>query len=115
MGFKGRENLAKWDAAENEVSDTTTLSFMGQIGFDISDTFGLVAGGGMAMSSNDLWDNDAVRTAFFAQAVMKGWGFRFVPEFGMMMEGDDIMDNEAGDTVSKGSLMYFGTQLRFDF
>lgn len=109
MGFDGPRNVALWDAAEEEVSDTSTISLAAQVGFDLADDFYLGAGFGFAQSSNDLWDNDDARMGLFLQAVLTGGGFKFIPEVGLMDEMKDPLDNK------EGSLLYFGTQLRFDF
>ena len=119
MGFAGSNNTVRWGVKQGqtdpEIFDTSTLGVMGQFGFDLNDSMYLGAGAGYSLSSNDLWDNDDARMGLFLQSVMSGWGFKFIPEVGMMMEMDNIRNDFQGQTVARGSMMYFGTQLRFDF
>lgn len=100
---------AHWDVRNNETVDTATLGGFLAIGYGINPNFKLNAGVGFTQSSNDNWDEDDARMAVYLQPAWNLGGLRVIPEFGMLMEMDDVK----GD--AEGMLIYFGTQLRLDF
>lgn len=93
------------------------------VGYDINEAFNVNAGFGYATSESSsgaqvrneeghlkrLDGNHDDRMAFFLQGIYNFGNFSIVPEFGMFMEGQDLLENE------QGSMMYFGTQLRYEF
>ena len=109
MGYAGPSNLAVWDSAKKETIDTATLGGFLMFGYDVSPTMNINTGVGFASSSNDKFEEDDARMAFYIQANMRLQKLRIVPEIGMINHMDDI------DGESEGSMLYFGTQLRFDF
>jgi hypothetical protein len=109
MGFSGGNNSAIWDSEKNETIDTATFGGYMMFGYDINPTLNVNLGVGYASSSNDRWDENDPRMAFYAQATYRAERLRIVPEIGIINE----MDGNAGQ--KQGSFVYFGTQLRLDF
>ena len=113
MGYgafmQGHPVNAGWDPIENETVDITTLGAVFTAGWDFTPNFNMNFGVGYVSSDMDDWEETDDRMAFYLQAVFKAKNLRIIPEVGML----DYMDNQAGD--SRGTVMYFGTQLRLDF
>jgi len=114
-GRNANPNRATWNAAKNETEDATTLGGYLMAEYVVKPTLNFNLGFGYAATSHDDFDNDATRTGFYLQSTIRAQRLRFIPEFGIMMDGDSVMNDEAGKKVSLGSMTYFGTQLRFDF
>jgi len=108
MGYDGPGNYAVMDDSL-EVVDTTTLGGFLMLGYDITETFNLNLGVGYTASSNDQWDNDDAHMACYLQGVFSLDDFSIIPELGMINEMNDIDDN------ARGSIMYGGLQLRYNF
>ena len=100
---------AAWDVVANETQDVTTLGAVLTLGYDFSPTFNLNVGVGYKSSDSDEWDETDDRMAFYLQGVFKIQNIRITPEVGML----NYMDDLAGDP--RGTVMYFGSQFRFDF
>jgi outer membrane receptor protein involved in Fe transport len=126
MGYYGPSNIAAWDHDKNETIDTKTYGGFLMLGYELAENFTLNTGVGYAVSSFDrdyiLIDSeddlaamvpvklkDDARMGFYLQGNLRCGSFTIVPEFGMMMEMDDMFGNPEGTTT------YFGTSLRFDF
>jgi hypothetical protein len=108
MGYAGPSNYALWDAVENTTNDVMTMGGYLMVGYDINPELNLNLGVGYAASSNDDWDDDHARLAFYLQGkFLVAPKVSITPEFGMMM--DDL------NADNSGTHMYFGAQLRFDF
>jgi len=108
-------NRARWDADKNETIDATTMGLFLMAGYDVTKTMNVNLGVGFASTSHDDFDNDATRIGAYLQCVFRAQRLRITPELGMMMDGDSVMNDAEGKSVSLGSMMYVGTQLRYDF
>ena len=117
MGFAGPTNLARWDHAKNKTIDTRTLGAFINAQMTVDANMNITLGFGYAASSNDDWENDDNRMGAYLQADYRVLKLRIIPEIGWMNEMDGNHEFSHGEfvKVSQGSLMYFGTQLRYDF
>jgi hypothetical protein len=137
-----RPAVAEITGTDTKLFNTVTTNFFFNFGYEITDKWTLNTGFGYTSSSNDLWDNEDTRTAFFLQARFKDGRFHVVPEIGMMMDmdrpmnyrvhasddpggsfkegdfvisgGNFVMDSE-GQKMARGNNLYFGLQIRYDF
>ena len=119
MGYRGPYNTAGWKAKTNpnddtETDDIATLGGWLTARYALNPNVNFTGGFGLAMSSNEDWDNDPTRMGFYVQAEMRFQRLRFIPEIGMMDDGVQPM-KVADKDIENGSLFYFGTQLRLDF
>ena len=107
---------AGFDLEKEETIDETTMGGFLAVGFDVSDVINVGGGFGFASTSKEDYDNDT-KMAFYLQSTLKiGDNFNLIPEFGMHMDGDKPQHKDyAGDAVARGSLMYVGAQLRYNF
>jgi len=106
-------NRATW-TADNKTEDATTLGGFLMLGYDMTSTLNFNLGFGFANTSHKDFDNDSTKMGLYLQSTIRANRLRIVPELGMMMEGDSVMDN-ADSRVALGNNIYFGTQLRLDF
>jgi hypothetical protein len=109
MGYKGPSNKAKWMAADQEFSNTSTLGGFAEASYALSKELVFNTGFGYASSSNDEWDKDDAQASMYVQAKIKIQSLQLIPEIGIQ----DKMKNNTG--VKEGNKTYFGTQLRMDF
>jgi hypothetical protein len=113
MGYEGELNFAEYGikqgASKAEIHDTATMGGFLQYGFDISDDVTISVGGAYTSSSNKLWDKDDAQMALFVQPKFKFGNLNLTPEIGLFDFMKDTNDNK------QGSIMYFGTQLSYEF
>lgn len=100
--------------ADNNTADATTMGGFAALGLRLTDTWNLNLGGGYAntetSSEHPRYPEEDDRMSFYLQLAYKGaCGLRIIPEIGMVDDGKGLGGDE------QGSLMYFGTQVRFDF
>jgi hypothetical protein len=108
-------NRARWDEVKNETVDATTIGLFVMAGYDVTKTLNLNLGVGYASTTHDDFDNDATRIGAYLQGVLRAQRVRITPELGILIDGDSVMNNAEGKSVPLGSMMYVGTQLRYDF
>lgn len=103
-------NKAIWDTKEKEIVDVTTMGGFGELSYKTSDKSLATVGASYTMSNSDLYDEtDTAMAAFLQFRYDLGKNFRISPEVGLL---DKMQDKNGND---RGSLIYFGTQLRIDF
>lgn len=115
MGVSGSGHRAVWVQADSKLEDTATMGGFLQLAYEINPNFVFDTGLGYSSSSNSTYkdsDNKDVndsKMAVYAQTRLKFNSLIFVPEIGLINEMEDSQG------VKRGSRMYFGTQLRYDF
>jgi hypothetical protein len=109
MGIDGPGNFVgvKNTPSGSEFVDTMTMGGFLHLGYDLNPELGFGLGFGYASSSNDEWEDDYARMAFYLNSTIQWNNFKLIPEFGMLMDNINMVDNP--------TMMYFGTQLRMDF
>jgi len=100
---------AIWDAENNETKDVMTFGGVLAATFVASPTLNFTIGGGYTASTMEDWDNPDDQMSIYLQSQVRASRLRIVPEIGILNEMSSHAD------VDRGMLMYFGTQLRFDF
>ena len=114
MGFAGPNNLSVANRTTGNVSQVKSLGGYVMVGYDVNPNLNINTGFGYTVSEScfcisHLQHGDD-RMGTYLQATFRlGSGFRITPEIGWLSEMRDMND------VKQGSLVYFGTQLRFDF
>ena len=115
MGFAGRANFAAPNQVDGKTAHTASLGGYGMVGYRLNPIATVNAGFGFAMaqtsSGNHLFSHDDTRMAGYLNTVITagGNGLQIVPEVGWVSEGTDFTDTD------RGSVLYFGTQLRYSF
>jgi hypothetical protein len=101
----GSQGYAKWDAAENEVINTTVMA--GYLEAKYGD---LALGIGYITEDNDTLDEaDAAASAYLQYKINLSKYISLIPEAGML----DHMEDGMGD--KEGTITYFGTEIRATF
>jgi hypothetical protein len=97
-----------WDG--EEYVDAMTFGGFLTFGYDINDDLNINLGFGYSSTTIDIdaIEDDAIMGLYLQGIYKFSDNFSIVPEFGM------IMPQDLGD-FERGSVMYFGTQLRFEF
>ncbi|MCL2063629.1 MAG: hypothetical protein FWG98_04570 [Candidatus Cloacimonetes bacterium] len=103
------ERLVDFVIEDHELLDVLTFGGILTATYALNPAINITAGGGYTQSSRDDWDNDDSRMSVYLQAGLRYGRLRVTPEVGLIDEMKDANDDK------RGSMMYFGTQLRFDF
>jgi len=121
MGYEGSGNVALWEVPNEsgvnveKLINTTTFGGFLALGYDLSEAFNLNTGVGIASSMNKQWDNDDAHMAAYLQGIWKFDDFSILPEVGMIMEMNEPYQNDDHENIPRGSNMYGGLQLRYEF
>ena len=105
----GVEKVTDFSFTDHELADVTTLGGILTVTFTASETLNLTLGAGYTSSEMEAWTDPDTKMSAYLQTGLRFGRLRVTPEIGV------INEMKSYDGKERGMLMYFGTQLRYDF